>query len=234
MDRNNLLIAYTLLISLAFFPATTEACPSNGSHLVPKGRAEAGIEYNIMYRRDIERSYGELRTQDLFYTVSLGIFDWLALDGKIGIGDIRHRNSPVLPDLEYRTAFAGGYGFRAELFRHRPSGIRIIGGAQHISVHPQDTTNGNNKYESFLDDWQVSALVVKDLRYASLYAGGKLSDCEIVYKTNKHDKKRRFSEDHVGFIGGMDICLPGDRLRLNAELRLFDETAFSTGISYSF
>jgi hypothetical protein len=216
-----------------------QAAPSNGTRFPSKGKIESGYEYNVMFERPLGHSFGDLKTQDHFYTLTFGVFDWLAIDGKAGFGDVTEKGGK-LPTLEYNTGFAGGYGFRIRAFAYERWGLRGIVGAQHISVHPHDRSIDNDKYEAFLDDWQVSGLVAKDFSgpkipfKSTIYAGMKGSDCEIVYKLNKHDKKRVSSDQHIGLIVGAEIYLFGDKTRLSAEGRFIDETAFSTSLSYMF
>lgn len=235
-DKAKVAIAAALLFTAATLGISRDssAAPSNGTKFPEKGHVEAGYEYNVMFRRPLDRSYGSLSTRDHFYTVSLGMFDWLALDGKIGFGDVRRGGGIHLPKIEQRTGFAGGYGFRVRAFEKKDWGLRLILGAQHISVHPKDRSVDDEKFESFMDDWQVSGVVAKDIRFLTVYTGMKLSDCEIVYKINKHDKKRRYSEQHVGLISGLEIYLFKRSLRLNVEARFFDETAFSTSAGFAF
>lgn len=224
-----------LLTTILFEPAAElRAAPSNGTRLPPKGGVELGYEYNTIFKRRLARSYGDLTSQNHFYTASFGAFDWLSLDGKIGVGDVTQEGASALPTLEYNTGFAGGYGFRIEVFEERRYGVRLLAGFQHISVHPQDRSADDDKYESFLDDWQGSALVAKDFKFLTVYAGLKGSDCEIVYKVNKHDKSRRFSENHIGFLSGLELYLFGNKAHLSVEGRFFDETALSTSVSYLF
>ncbi|MDP2912503.1 MAG: hypothetical protein Q8N91_00660 [Candidatus Omnitrophota bacterium] len=231
----NKTLTILLLTTILFDPATDlRAAPSNGTRLPPGRSVELGYEYNVMFKRQLNRSYGDLSNQDHFYTVSFGAFDWLSLDGKIGIGDVTQKNGSHLPKLEYNTGFAGGYGFRIKAFEEKRYGVRLIAGFQHISVHPRDRSVNDDKYESFLDDWQVSALAAKDFKFFTLYAGMKGSDCEIVYKVNKHDKRRRYSENHIGLISGGELYLFDNKARLGVEGRFFDETAFSTSVSYLF
>ena len=230
------LFIITLLFIAICFGQAGELCaaPSNGSRLPPKGSREMGYEYNVMFRRALDRSYGNLASQNHFYTISFGIFDWLCLDGKIGFGDVRQKGGIHLPKIEYNTGFGGGYGFRIKAFDNERWGVRIILGAQHTSVHPRDRSVDDDKYESFLDDWQICGLVSKSFNFLTAYLGMKVSDCEIVYKINKHDKKRRYSGQHIGLVSGLDLFLFKDRVRINVEARFFDETAFSTSIGYLF
>jgi hypothetical protein len=195
---------------------------------------ELGYQYNVMFARTLDRSYGALKTQDHFYAVSFGAFDWLALDGQIGIGGLTKSGGEHLPGLEFNTGFAGGYGLRIRAFNDRKLGARLIVGAQHICVHPQARSADNDKYTSFLDDWQVSGLAAKDFKFLTVYAGMKGSDCEIVYKINKHDRKRRFSRYHIGLITGAELYLFDNKARIGAEGRFCDETAFTTSVSCLF
>lgn len=225
----------TSIVIISFtFAGALFAAPSNGTRLLEGGKIEAGYEYSNMFKRPLGRSYGNLRTADHFFILSVGIFEWLTLDGKVGAGDVRLKGGIHLPKLEFRTGFAGGYGLRVRFFEHAGTGVRIIVGAQHLSVHPQDRSIDDDKYESFLDDWQVCGLVTRKFKYLTPYAGMKLSDCELVYNINKHDKKRRYSLDHIGFVFGSDFWILEDRIRVNVEARLFDENAFSTAVAYMF
>ncbi len=209
------------------------AAPSNGARFPPNGKIESGYEYNTIFERPLARSFGDLESQNNFYTLSFGVFDWLVVDGKAGIGDIIESDGK-LPKLKYNTGFAGGYGFRVRVFANEEWGLRAILGGQHISVHSQDRSIDNDKYEAFLDDWQISALIAKDFKYLTLYTGMKGSDCQIVYKLNKHDKKRVSSGSHVGLITGAELYLFDGKARIGAEGRFFDETALSASASWLF
>lgn len=230
---------YTAFISilsstLLLYPATDlDAAPSNGTNFPKRNNIESGYEYNAMFKRPLGHSFGDLETYDNFYTLTWGVYDWLAVDGKIGFGGVTERNGK-LPELKYNTGFAGGYGFRIRAYRNEKWGMRAILGAQHISVHPQDRSVNSDKYESFLDDWQVSATVAKDFDPLTVYAGMKGSDCEIVYKLNKHDKKRVSSKYHIGLIVGAEAYFFNKQARVNVEGRFFDETALSTSVSWVF
>ena len=198
-------------------------------------KLECGYEYSALFKRPLSRSYGNLRSFNHFFIASFGICDWFSLDGKIGLGDVRQKGGIHLPKLEYNTSFAGGYGFRIKLIDYKKTGTRLIAGAQHVCVHPQARSIDDDKYTfPILDDWQVSAIVSQRIKFVDAYAGLKLSDCEMIYSINKHDRKRRFSRKHLGFVFGSDIYLFEDKVRINIEARFFDETAFSTAAAYLF
>ena len=232
ISRGGLFILF-IVISLVY-QEELYAASSHGTRFPPKGGIEVGYEYNVIFRRPLDRSYGNLKSGNHLCIVSLGIYDWLSLDGKIGMGNVLHKGGKHLPKIDYNAGFAGGYGFRIKAFDNAWCGIRVILGAQHISVHPQDRSIEDDTYDSFLDDWQVSGLLSKSFKFLTTYAGIKGSDCEIVYNINKHDKKRRYSQYHIGFITGLDLYLFNDKIRANVEARFLDETAFSTAVCYLF
>lgn len=209
------------------------AAPSNGTRFPPKWKVEAGYEYNAMFDRSLRRSFGILKTQDHFATLSLGIFDWLSLDGKAGLGDVSEK-SGKLPSLEYNTGFAGGYGFRIRVFEDKKLGLRAILGGQHICVHPKIRNINDDKYEAILDDWQGSAIVAKDFRSATVYAGISGSDCQIVYRLNNSYKKRVSSDSYIGLITGAELYLFDGKARLSVEGRFISETALTTSASWLF
>jgi len=209
------------------------AAPSNGTRFPPKWKIEAGYEYNNMFKRSLCRAFGNLTTQDHFGTLSLGIFDWLSLDGKAGLGDVTEK-SGKLPSLEYNTGFAGGYGFRMRVYKNEKMGLRAILGGQHICVHPKVRNINSDKYEAILDDWQASAIVAKDFKFNTVYAGISGSDCEIIYRLNGQNKKRVSSDSYIGLITGMEMYLFDGKARIDIEGRFFSETALSTSASWLF
>lgn len=209
------------------------AAPSNGTRFPQKGKIESGYEYNVMFKNPLSHSFGDLETQDHFYTLSFGVFDWFSLDGQAGLGDVTEKNGK-LPKLEYNTGFAGGYGFRIMAFAKKEWGLRVILGGQHISIHPPDRSIDNDKYSAIIDDWQLSGLLAKDFKFLTLYTGIKGSDCAVIYKLNKHDRKRVSPEDHIGLITGAELYLFDKKTRLAAEARFFDETAFTASVSSLF
>ncbi|HPM42505.1 MAG TPA: hypothetical protein PLV52_01580 [Candidatus Omnitrophota bacterium] len=222
-----------LVIDIAI-TAHLHAAPSCGTRLPPQKKFEWGYEYNSMFKDRLSHDFGYMQTQDHFITLSCGVADWFSIDGKIGFGDVTQRNGK-LPHLDYNTSFAGGYGFRFRVYRNEELGLRGIIGFQHICVHPWARSIDDDKYESILDDWQGSALLAKDFKFVTLYAGMKGSDGQIIYTINKHDKKRVSSDWHLGLITGIEVyLLPDKKTRLSAEGRFFDETALSASVSYLF
>lgn len=229
-------IVMVLVLYIAFFtsvPGISYAAPSNGTRLPPKFKIESGYEYNAMFKCALIDSYGDISTQDHFYTLSYGVADWLSIDGKIGFGDITEKNGK-LPDLSYTAGFAGGYGFRMRVLDDKKRGLRGIIGFQHISVHPSSRNIDNDKYEAILDDWQGSAILAKDFKSLTVYAGMKGSQCQLIYTLNEHDRKWVSPDWHLGLITGAELYLFDKKARLNAEGRFFDETALTASLSYLF
>lgn len=224
-----------IIITTVFFCfcVNADAAPSNGTRFPKSLKFETGYQYNGMFERTLRNSFGDLKTQDNFYTLSIGIFDWLVFDGQIGFGNVVNNNGKF-PKLEFNTGFAGGYGFRIKAYEYKPWGLRAIVGGQHICVHPAARSIDDTKYESILDDWQASAIVAKDIKPLTLYAGIKGSDCQMIYKFNNHDRKRVSSERHIGLITGLEIYALKDKGRINTEMRFFDEAAFTASYSYMF
>lgn len=227
------LLPFAAAVTFAVAPGAL-AAPSNGTRFPAARDVELGYEFVDLFARPVTRDYGEIGSRNHFYTVSFGVTDFFALDGKVGLGDSDLGGTEKLPRLDFDAGFAGGYGLRLQYFKYDPFGLRFIAGFQHISVHPQDESAGDDKYESFLDDWQASAVFAKDMGQATFYAGIKGSDLEFVYKLNKQDKKRRWSRYHTGLIVGAEACVFDRRLRIGAEGRFFDETALSASVSCLF
>ncbi|MFH1046048.1 MAG: hypothetical protein V1727_03700 [Candidatus Omnitrophota bacterium] len=232
MCKKPLPVITILAVLFLSWPKSCYTAPSNGSHLPPKGHTEAGLEYRRTQERQLRHSHGTLRSNNYFYTISIGVLDWLALDGKIGAGDILHKGGPLDPYINYQTGFAGGYGFRIKALEDKEKALRLITGFQHISVHPQDERANTYKSEAVMDDWQWTTLLVKDCAHFSAYIGAKFSDGQIVFRVNEGDPKRFYSRHHAGVVGGIDFYLFEDRVRLNLEGLFIDETAFSATITY--
>ena len=137
------------------------------------------------------------------------------------------RSWSTIPDLPAAMDFAPEYS------RMR-NGVCAILGGQHICVHPQGRTIDNNKYEAILDDWQISAIIAKDFKQITVYTGISGSDCEVIYKLNKHDTKRISSDSYIGLITGVELYLFDGKARIGAEGRFFSETALSVSASWLF
>ena len=207
------------------------AAPCYGPNMPDKGKWDIGAEVHILLNRDMEKEHGEFKSRQFFTVLSYGIFDWLSFDGKIGLGDIKHKPDDK-DEINYNTSFAGAYGFRVRVYQDELAKIRAIVGFQHISVHPEDKNANGVKNECIMDDWQLSFLVSKDFKYLSPYLGFKVSRCDLIHKEDGR-RGRKNSDDFVGAFLGGDIYL-NDRLRFNIEGRFIDEAALSAALVHKF
>lgn len=208
------------------------AAPAYGTDLPAKGKMRVGYQANVVIKHELKAGYGKIDSVQHYYDVSYGVLDWFVFDGKLGIGDTERKGGNI-PDVDYGYSFAGGYGFRLRLYDNKDSGIKVVGGFHHISVHPRDEDIGGDRYESFLDDWQLDLLCSKKFDRFTPYAGGKASVFEHVYRVNKGDRKRVSPKYNGGVIAGFDFDLKDD-VTVNVEGRFIDEDAVSAGIYYSF
>lgn len=167
-----------------------------------------------------------------FYTGSFGLFEWLSLDGKIGVGNVKWNRATAV-DLEYNTSFSGAYGFRIKGFENKSLKIRSVFGFQHISVHPDARNINGAKNEIILDDWQFSFVVSKEFERFVPYVGGRISTLDLIRKTNEVDRKRLKSGDNFGMIIGLDYYL-NESLKINLEGDFVDGEEFCIGISHDF
>jgi hypothetical protein len=220
------------LMAVFCFGGNIEAAPAYGTDMPRKGRIRMGYQANIVLDHRLRGPYGKVSSDQHYVDVSYGVLDWFVFDGKVGIGNT-DRKGGTLQEMDYGYSFAGGYGFRIRFYDDEPSGIKLVGGFHHISVHPRDIEIGADRYESFLDDWQLDLLCSKRFGKFTPYAGGKASVFEHVYRVNKGDRMRVSPKYNGGVIAGFDMKVKDD-VTVNVEGRFIDESAVSAGIYYSF
>jgi len=208
------------------------AAPTDGTNIPYKGRYVTGYQSNIIFKHDLSNSYGNVRSAQNYYTISYGVFDWLALDGKIGFGNLREKGG-VHPKVAHNYGFAGGYGFRLRVLDDIKNKIRIVTGFQHTSTHPASRNLNGDKREAIYEDWQVSLVSSKDIGIITAFAGAKLSYGNLIQKTNEIDRKNRPPAYYAGVVLGCDIKLMKD-LYVGVEGHFIDETSLNTGIYYKF
>lgn len=228
-----------MIKKLAIFSVLFLACsgvsygaPAYGTHMPEKHRWIWGVEGNFITDRNLDNNQGAASGNRFFLTGSLGIFDWICFDGKIGVGDVKwHRTNGG--DLDYSTNFAGGYGFRIKGYENKEWGIKTVAGFQHISVHPHGADEGNNKHQVIIDDWQGSMLVSKDIGKFVPYCGARYGTMDFIKWVNEHDRKRIKSEDVFGLVLGADYWI-NSNTRVNLEGAFLDGEEFAVGISRDF
>lgn len=131
------------------------AAPCYGTKMPQRGEFFGGFQSYSIFKRYLEDDYGKVRSIQIFFNLSYGVFDWFAIDLKGGAGDIKQR--PIgASEIDYAYSFNGGYGLRLRLYdAHK---IKAVFGFQHISVHPKHTYAAGVKQRAVLDDWQTSLL----------------------------------------------------------------------------
>jgi hypothetical protein len=228
--RNFTVYGAIALILLAAY--SLYAAPTDGTNIPYKGRYITGYQNNTIFKHDLANSYGNVKSGQHFYTLSYGIFDWLTLDGKIGLGNLREKGG-VHPKVEHNYGFAGGYAFRLRVLDDAKNKVRIVTGFQHISVHPADRNLNGDKRQAIYDDWQVSLVSSKDIGIIRPFAGAKLSLGNLIQKTNEIDRKNRPPKYFGGAVLGCDVKLTKNTY-LSIEGHFIDETSLTSGIYYTF
>lgn len=222
-----------LFLILAFFCflSVSYASPGYGTRMPARNKFFASLESYTIFKRYLEDNYGKVRSQQQFYGMSYGVFDWLSIDLKAGAGNIKQR--PVDSDeVDYNTGFAGGYGLRVKLFDKK--NIKAVLGFQHISVHPKSTHLGEVKNRAILDDWQWSVLGSYSFKRITPYLGTRWSRLDYIHWV-ADQRKRRMSDGtkSIGLIYGLDLALT-EKIWINLEGSSFDSDAVTFSLNYSF
>lgn len=224
-------VSLEILIFIFFLSSFAYAAPCYGTRLPERNKFFANFESYSIFKRYLEDSHGTLRSQQQFYGMSYGVFNWLSIDAKAGGGNIKQH--PYTSDeVVYPSSFAGGYGFRLKFLDKND--WRMVFGFQHISVHPKSVDLGEIKNKAILDDWQTSLLVSYDIKNFSPYLGTRWSRVDDIHTANG-ERKRWMSDftKSVGFIYGINIPF-GKKVWLNLEGQAFDSDAFAGSINYAF
>jgi len=228
----NRLLALILLLAL-FLVQVPSLCaaPCYGTKMPLKGEFFSGLEAYQLLERDLEDDQGKIRSTQSFFLISYGIFNWLSLDLKVGVGGLK-RYDAADDNIDYSARFDGGYGFRIKLYEKEK--VSFVGGFQHISVHPFTVRLNNKKYKAVLDDWQFSLLGSYDFSGIIPYAGTRLSRVDYINWID-NNRKRYMSEPGkcVGLITGADIPVT-EKMWLNIEASFFDSEALAVSLNARF
>lgn len=223
---------FTLLFILFFCLVTySYAAPCYGTKMPEKKEFFSGLQTHSIFKRYLEDEYGLVRSTQHFFLLSYGIYDWLSIDLKCGVGNIKQH--PVGSDeVDYPSAFAGGYGFRLKFYDE--GRIKMVCGFQHISVHPGKIHLGSLKNESILDDWQFSLLASYDFKKITPYLGARWSRIDYIHKVEA-ERKRKMSDltKDIGLVFGFDLPL-AQNLWFNLEGQCLDSQAAAFSINFSF
>ncbi len=223
---------FLFAIAIVFlFNTNIFAAPCYGPTLPLRNKLTASLESYSLFKRYLEDGWGKVRSQQQFYGMSYGVFDWLSIDLKAGGGNIKQH--PVGRDeVDYTSSFAGGYGIRWKFWEG--NNMKAVLGFQHISVHPKSTHLGNTKNKAILDDWQWSVLGAYHFKKATPYIGTRWSRVDYIHWVDGV-RKRRMSDGtkSIGLIYGLDFFVT-PKIWLNLEGQSFDSDAFAFSINYGF
>lgn len=225
-------IIFLTLVLIVTCSAAVYSAPCYGTHVPEKKHWTWGVEGDFVIDRNLENDQGGVSSNRYFLTGSLGIFDWLCFDGKIGVGSVRWDNLSA-GKMNFDTNFAGAYGFRVKAYENKELGIKGVIGFQHISVHPRSETSGSGQYKVIIDDWQGSVLASKAMGRFVPYLGTRYGSVDFIKWVNEHDRKRIKSEKKVGLVIGMDYLI-AKCTRLNIEGDFIDGEKLSIGIKRDF
>jgi len=221
-----------LFFLLSFcFAASSSAAPCYGTKMPCEKKFFTGFQTHTIFKRYLEDEYGKVRSTQHFFLLSYGVYDWLAIDLKVGAGCIKQH--PIGSDeVDYPTAFAGGYGFRLRFYNQ--DRIKMVCGFQHISIHPKKVHLGGSKNEAILDDWQFSLLGSYDFKKITPYLGIKWSRIDYIHKVEE-DRKRKMSDltKDLGLVFGFDVTLT-QKIWVNLETQFFDSEAVAFSVNFSF
>ncbi|MFA5388170.1 MAG: hypothetical protein WC312_00245 [Candidatus Omnitrophota bacterium] len=212
--------------------AVSFAAPCYGTHMPEKKHWVWGVQADMLLDRNLDNSEGGVSGNRYFITGSYALFDWLSLDGKIGVGNVRWENSDP-GNLAFDTGFAGAYGFRVKLYDDKDSGLKAVAGFQHISVHPHAASVASDNYKAIVDEWQGSLLVSRRIGRFEPYSGPRYGSLDFIKWVNDHDRQRIKSEKKVGIVAGVDYIITRN-IRLNVETAFFDGEKVSLAVSRDF
>jgi hypothetical protein len=222
-----------LIVAAALIaPRGLYAAPTYGTEMPQKGRVTMGYQANAVFKHDLSDSYGNIKSEQQFFDISYGVFDWLSVEGRAGVGNLLQKGG-IHPKVSYRNGFAGGYGFRLLALNDEKNKIKTVVGFHHISVHPENRVINGDKYESLLDDWQISLVASRAVGIVTPFLGGKVSRFDLVYKVNEIDRKRRPPRYYAGLVAGCGVRLPGG-FSVTVEGHFIDESSLSAGAYWTF
>jgi opacity protein-like surface antigen len=222
------LIAIIIASIIYSFPCY--GAPCYGTKMPEKGEFFSGLEVYYI-QRSLEKHQGKMKSPQSFLLVSYGIYDWLSLDLKVGIGGIKRFDASD-DNINYRAGFDGGYGFRLRLYEKHS--VKVAGGFQHISVHPFRARLNGKKYKAVLDDWQGSVLASYDFPRFTPYAGIVVSRTDYINWID-NIRKRHMSDSGkpAGLVLGADFAIT-EKMWLNLETSLFNTKSCALSLNARF
>ncbi len=225
---HRIILGIILALSLT---SPLSAAPCYGTKMPGQKKIFLGLQNHTILKRYLQDDYGKLRSSQYFLLLSYGLFDWLSLDLKGGVGNIKQH--PVGSDeIDYPTYLGGGYGLRVKLYDAED--LKMVFGFQHISVHPDTVFLGAVKHKGVLDDWQFSLLASYGFKGITPYLGTKWSRADYIHWVDGERKLEKSDlTKSIGLVIGSDFTLTKNTW-LNLEGQFFDGEAIAFSINYSF
>lgn len=230
-NKKGLVVFIAVLFHVLCKTGTLNAAPSFGTVMPESGKWIAGGEFNHTFERDV-RDYKNVKSSQCFYNLSYGFSDWFSFDAKLGIGDFSAKTTGKDDYDSYKANFAGGYGWRARLFKDPGTGLAGIWGFEHMSVHPSRKEIDSVKHDAIWDNWQIHVTTYRKFGNIYPYCGMKGSVLYIIRRISGNRTRRR-SGDYMGLIVGTDLAV-NDYIYVNVEGRFLDETALSTAFTVKY
>lgn len=222
---------FLFLVLFCLLTAASYAAPCYGTRMPKSKQFFSGAQTHIIFKRYLKDDHGKLRSAQNFLLVSYGIYDWLSLDLKGGAGNIKQHPS-LSDEVDYPSAFAGGYGFRIKLYDRKET--KMVFGFQHISVHPKKVYLGDIKNTAVLDDWQFSFLVSRDFFKVTPYVGVKWSEIDYIHWVDESRKRVKSDRTkNIGLVLGLDLSVT-KKVWFNLEGQVFDSEACAASLNFSF
>lgn len=207
------------------------AAPCYGTKMPKQKEIFFGLQNHTIFKRYLEKEYGKMRSTQGFFLLSYGFFDWLSLDLKGGVGNIKQHPSGS-DEIDYPAFLGGGYGFRIKAYE--AENVKMVFGFQHISVHPYAIFLGDARHKGVLDDWQFSFLVSRAFPKITPYIGTKWSRADYIHWQDG-ERKREKSDltKSIGLVCGFDLPLT-KKIWINLEAQAFDGEAAALSLNYCF
>jgi len=207
------------------------AAPCYGPKMPEQNQIFVGLQTYSVFKRSLEKDYGEISSLQDFFLLSYGIFDWLSIDLKGGAGNIK-QTPQTGNELKYPTYLGGGYGLRLRLYDVDKT--KVIFGFQHISIHPHTVSVDGSKNKAVLDNWQFSLLASRDFSILTPYIGTRWSRMDIIHWLNANRKMEKSDlNKSTGLIVGVDIPL-SKKIWFNVEGQFIDETSVTGSLNFAF
>jgi len=77
------------LFFILYLTTVSFAAPCYGPRLPEKNKIAMGLQNYTVMKRYLKDNYGKLKSMQEFLLLSYGVFDWLSIDLKGGIGNIK-------------------------------------------------------------------------------------------------------------------------------------------------